>query len=163
MTAVVEELLRIKEFREDLASTELRKRRHRLEEALKVLEAKRAELDGYRRWRVRREDELFDEIQGRLVRVRDLEDLKTDIALLRDKERLLEQYLTDAEKARQSAKEAVEAAIEALNAAIRATRKFEEFVGLWREQARRERERFEELELEDTLTGAFNANREEVE
>ena len=139
----------MKVLREDRASEEQRRCRYALEEAAKLVERAKREREDYRVWRIKREIELFDEIEKQMVKLRDLEDLKTDIGLMRGRESVFEQKIADAEKERQAAQQATTAAEAALAAASRARKKFEELAELLDAEAKAYRERMEELELEE--------------
>jgi hypothetical protein len=149
MTAVVDEILNVKLFREDLAQTEVRRRRYALDEAARRVEERKREVLEYRAWRVTRESELYDTIENQLVHVRDLEDLKASIAFLRDQERVIEQKVLEAEKGRGEARAALDKAIEAQAQAVRQREKFEELMEVWRELEQFEADRKEEAEVED--------------
>jgi type III secretion protein O len=151
-SAIVDDLLEIKVFREDRASAEVTKCRVALEEAVMLVERRRQELLDYQAWRVRREDEMYDEIEQQLVHLQDLEDLKADIGLLRGREALFEQRIQDAENARGGARTALGAAEAAYAQAQRNRQKFEEVSALFEYEERLERERLEELELEEFTT-----------
>jgi type III secretion protein O len=149
---VVARIVDVKVLREDRAAEEVRRCRYTLEEAARQLERCKDDLVGYRTWRVRREGELYDGIEGRRVHLRDLEELKEDIGLLRGREHLFEQKVSDAETARLSAHDGLAAAEKVQMEAMRARQKFEELSDFLEAEARAYRERLEELELEEQFS-----------
>lgn len=151
-SAIVDDLLEIKVFREDRASAEVTKCRVALEEAVMLVERRKQELLDYQAWRVRRENQMWDEIEQKLVHLQDLDDLKADIGILRGKETLYEQRIQDADNARGTAKKALDAAEAAYVQAQRNRQKFEEVSAIFEYEERLERERLEELELEEFTT-----------
>jgi type III secretion protein O len=151
-SAIVDDLLDIKIFREERASGEVTKCRLALEEAVMLVERRKQELADYRVWRVRRENEMWDGIEQQLVHLQDLEDLKADIGLLRGRETVFEQRIQDAENARGEARTALDAAEAAYTQAQRNRQKFEEVSAIFEHEERLERERLEELELEEFTT-----------
>jgi type III secretion protein O len=152
MHEVIGRIVDVKEMREERAGDELRRCRLALEAAARRVEQSRRELVEYRDWRVRRENEMYDAIEQKLVRVRDLEDLKTDIGLLRGKEQVFQEKILQAEKARQEAHKAQTTAEKALELAVKARQKFEELADWLEAEARAYRERMEELELEEQFS-----------
>ncbi|HET6468612.1 MAG TPA: YscO family type III secretion system apparatus protein [Geminicoccaceae bacterium] len=152
MHDVIGRIVDVKEMREDRAGDELRRCRMALETAARRVEQSRRELADYQAWRVRRENEMFDAIEQKLVRLRELEDLKTDIGLLRGKEQVYHEKILEAEKARQDAHQAVGTAENALELAVKARQKFEELADWLDAEARAYRERVEELELEEQFS-----------
>lgn len=161
MDDIVGRIVDVKVLREDRAGEGLRRARYAVEEAARQVERRKQELDDYRIWRVARENELYDAIERQLVKLRDLEDLKTDIGLLRGREQLFEQRILEAEKARVAAHEAQVSAEKALELAIRARQKFEDLADLLEAEAKAYRERLEELELEEQFGAAIGADVEE--
>ena len=102
---------------------------------------------------MRREVELWDEIERRMVKLSDIEDLKTNIGLLRGREQVLAEKVVEAEKARNEANTALLAAMAALDAAAKARQKFEDLADWLEAEHRAHMERVEELELEEQFSG----------
>jgi type III secretion protein O len=158
---VIQRIVDVKERREDRAQEEVRRRRLALEDAARRLEQRRKELDDYKVWRVRREIELWDEIERRTVKLRDIEDLKLDIGLLRGREQVLAERVVEADKARSDANAALTEAVAVLEAATRNRQKFEDLADWLEAESRAYRERMEELELEELFSGARGGDAEE--
>lgn len=153
MHDVIQQIVDVKERREERAQEEVRRRRLALEDAARRVEQRRQELQDYRTWRVRREIELWDEIETRVVKLRDIEDLKTDIGLLRGREQVLAEKVVEADKARNDANIALTQAIGVLDAAARARQKFEDLADWLEAEHRAYLERIEEIELEEQFSG----------
>lgn len=154
MNDIVGRIVDVKELRVERAEEVVQAARLALEEAgRRVLERER-ELADYRVWRRRREEELFDELQTKLVSVREIEDVKVEIGLLRGRETLFEQRITDAKAERAKAHEALDAGTRAYEAAVKNLQKFEELADWLDAEAKAYRERMEELELEEQLAMA---------
>lgn len=153
MHDVIKQIVDVKESREERAQEEVRRRRLALEDAARRLEQRRGELEEYKLWRVRREVELWDEIERRMVKLSDIEDLKTNIGLLRGREQVMAEKVVEAEKARNEANTALVAAVSALDAAAKARQKFEDLADWLEAEHRAHMERVEELELEEQFSG----------
>ena len=153
MHDVIQQIVDVKERREERAQEEVRRRRLALEDAARRVEQRRQELQDYRTWRVRREVELWDEIETRVVKLRDIEDLKTDIGLLRGREQVLAEKVAEADKARNDANTALTQAVSVLDVAARARQKFEDLADWLEAEHRAYLERIEEIELEEQFSG----------
>lgn len=149
MRAMIAQLVEIKVHRETEAATGARRQRLILEEAARTVEERRDALERFRAWREEREDALFRDVCGRLVQVADLEELKRTIFLMREQERLLADQLREAEAEREAAAAALERARETLRQAQRVVRKYGELRSVLAEEALKDAERAEDLELED--------------
>jgi type III secretion protein O len=150
---VIQQIVDVKERREERAQEDVRRRRLALEDAARRVEQRRRELDEYKVWRVRREIELWDDIERRTVKLRDIEDLKTDIGLLRGREQVLTEKVVEADKARNDANTALIQAIGILDAAAKARQKFEDLADWLEAEHRAYLERVEEIELEEQFSG----------
>lgn len=143
------DLLRVRQWREDERAAELARRRAAVEEAEQQLARRQRELEEYGAWRVRREQQLYDEVLFREIEVRDLDDLKLNIRLLRENELTYRDRVKTAADELTSARQALEAARQAHLKASRDRGKIEEHRGWWEAVAAREAEAKQELELED--------------
>jgi hypothetical protein len=158
---VIQQIVDVKERREDRAQEEVRRRRLALEDAARRVERRRKALEDYRLWRRHREIELWDGIERRTVKLRDIEDLKTDIGLLRGREQVLEEHSAEADRVRNDANAALANAVSELEAATRNRQKFEDLADWLEAEARAHRERMEELELEELFAGGRSGDVEE--
>ena len=145
----LEDLLRVRKFREDERANELTRRRKAVEAAELLVEQKKQELKDYIVWRIRREQEMYDEIMRQQIAVRTLDDLKINIQILRDKELVYQQAIQDAEKALVTARQALADAHAGYQRAVKDSRKIEEHKGWWAQEEAKEAEAVVEKELED--------------
>ncbi|MBW7849358.1 MAG: YscO family type III secretion system apparatus protein [Rhodospirillales bacterium] len=148
MTVVIE-LLRIKEFRESQAETEVRRRRSRLAEVARKLQQMQSDLVDFQKWSQERELASFNDMRGRMVRLRDLERLRAQISEWRNHERNLEQGVEEAERQRRQAAQEMDTAVGLLHEAGRQKNKFTELVRIYSQELQQELERREELETEE--------------
>jgi type III secretion protein O len=158
---IVGRIVDVKELRVERAEEAVQAARLALEEAGRRVVERERELEEYRVWRRRKEEALFDELQTKLVSVREIEDVKVEIGLLRGRETLFEQKITDAKAERAKAHEALDASTRAYEAAVKNLQKFEELADWLDAEAKAYRERMEELELEEQLAMA-SVDREEA-
>jgi type III secretion protein O len=158
---VIQQIVDVKERREDRAQEDVRRRRLALEDAARRVEQRRKDLEDYKVWRVKRETELWDEIERRIVKLRDIEDLKTDIGLLRGREQVMVEQVVEAEKARSEANAALLEAVAVLEAAVKARQKFEDLADWLEAEHRAYRDRIEENELEEQFSGGRGGDVEE--
>lgn len=94
--SVYHELLEIKQFRETQAETEVRRHRALVAEANRSVEELEHKLEDFRQWADNHERSLFDDLCSRLVKLREIEELRHAVAELRNRERNLEQGVQDA-------------------------------------------------------------------
>ena len=145
----LEDLLRVRNFREDNAANELTRRRRAVEQAEQLVQQRKRELEEYIQWRINREEELYREVMQKPVQLKALDDLKQDIQLLREKEHLYEERIREAEKAVVQAKEALDQAQADYQAAVRDRQKIDEHKGIWAQETAKINEANQEKELED--------------
>src|SRR5690606_14716604 len=93
----LEDLLRVRRFREDERANELTRRRKAVAEAEEQLERRKQELRDYVDWRIRREKELYDEVLRQEIAVKQLDDLKLNIQILRENELAYQERIKQAE------------------------------------------------------------------
>ncbi|MGI9276198.1 MAG: type III secretion system stalk subunit SctO [Endozoicomonas sp.] len=141
--------MKIKNIREKSANDEVRRCKNRLEQAHQEVERKEQELREYIDWRCKEEQQLYDNIINTQVKQNDLDSLKHKIAVLREKDVLLEQAVEEAKQQIKVAEEELDKAREAHMKAIQAVEKFEEFTRVQDEEAKKEAERLEDLEMEE--------------
>lgn len=150
---VLRELLRIKEFREGQAETEVRRRRGRLDELVQALHRIERELEEFRLWSAEHERDLVADVCSRIVKLRELERLRARLAELRSREHGLEQEVDAAERQRRQATRELDEAMMRLRKAGRQKNKFTELARIYSEEMKRELELREELELEEFRSG----------
>jgi hypothetical protein len=149
---MLNELLRLKVYREDKAEMGLARCRLALAEVTKRTEQARDALTSYQRWSVEQELCLYGALYGHTVRLRDLNYLREDVVILRQKERALGESLAEVETERTQADTAVRDSRVVHDQATRAREKFVQLVKQQSEEIRLESERKEDIELEDLYT-----------
>ncbi len=146
---MLDQLLRLKVYREDKAEMGLARCRLVRAEVVRRADAARQSLVDYRQWSAEHERGLYGAMYGRLVRLRDLEHLREDVVTLRVEERALDETLTKVEAERVQADTAVHESRVAHEQATRTREKFVQLVRVEAEETRLESERKEDIELED--------------
>ncbi len=146
---MLDELLRLKVYREEKAEMGLARCRFALAEVTRRTDRARDTLTGYQRWSVERELGLYGALYGRLVRARDLEHLREDVVVLRSKERTLKESLEKVEVEHGQAEVAARESRAVHEQASRTREKFVQLVSVQSEEIRLETERREDIELEE--------------
>lgn len=118
-------------------------------EANRSVEELEHKLEDFRQWADNHERSLFDDLCSRLVKLREIEELRHAVAELRNRERNLEQGVQDARGKRDQAARALDDAVTVHTDASRQTNKFKELSRVYSEEARLEQERKEDLEMEE--------------
>ncbi|MEK0416850.1 MAG: hypothetical protein RI949_856 [Pseudomonadota bacterium] len=147
--AMIDQLLTIKSFRERQAETALHKTRVELADAHRIEEV--AEHDLHTFMRQAQEDEIrwFEELCSRVVKLRDIEEVQTDVAILRAEQAHKEQELEQAQARRAQAQSTFNQATQVMKEATTAREKFEELAQQHHAALGKEAERKEDLELEE--------------
>lgn len=143
------DLLRVRDLREGNARKEREKKKYALECICRSLEDKQSERMAFQRYRLQRETDLFTEIKGELVHPKDLEELKTAILLLREREQLILEEEIKLKGEQESAEQQVVLAQEELKRMSLEKKKIEEHQRIWLEEAAKGEERALEKESED--------------
>lgn len=86
MKYALQDLVRIRVWREEKAQREVTRRQFALDQALLLAARRRRELEDYTRWRLQTEDRQFREIQGRFVRPNDLDAVNLKVTLMAEEE-----------------------------------------------------------------------------
>jgi type III secretion protein O len=146
---MLNELLELKRYREDKAELAVARCRLALAEVTKRKEGAQEALVSYQRWSETHERDMYGAVYGRVVRPRDLENLRQDVVMLRVKERALNDDLTNVEAERAKADTGVRESRVAHERATRTREKFVQLVDVESEETRIEAERKEDVELED--------------
>lgn len=154
------ELLRIKRYREQLATQALRREQQRFDQQARIVQQARDEAQSFHDHRLSEEQRCFEAIRNQLVLVESIEDMNRYTAQLREREALLNQRVLDEEKQLQSARQALEAARERQATSVRECEKFEQFVAVQRAIEEREQIMREEQELEEIAGAAHQMRRE---
>lgn len=148
MSNIFAELLQLKIRREQGAERRLSLARLEARKAAdKVIELEN-KLKEYRVWMVEHQDQLFTDICQKTVKVREIEELRTRILMLRDEEQAIQTSIDDANKAHQQALEAVHLAEQRLSEATRQREKFEDLAESYDAELREALAYKEEMEME---------------
>lgn len=149
MPYILEDLLRVRKFREDAAAAEMTRCRKLVAEAEELVGQRKKELKEYVQWRLQREEEMYQEVMQKSIHLNDLEDLKTNIQILRDDELKYEERIITAEKQLGEARQRLEQARAAYRQAVKNREKLEEHKALWLEEEQKAAEAQAEKEAED--------------
>ena len=149
MKYALADLLRVRCFRKDQASTEVQKRQRALETAIAEVQSREKTLADYHLWRIDREQQMFAEIAATKVKVHDLDSYRENVSLLREKELQLHAEIDEARRAQKTAETDLETARGAYRKASQETQKIEEHKKIWLEAVAKEQERLQDLELEE--------------
>lgn len=152
---MLEELLKIKRIRERDAETAVHLAERKLAEAHEAVRAAKQAVSDHHEFRLKEEVRLFEEIRGEPVHVRDFDEMKQSVAMLRKTEADLEETVAEKTKAIAPAEEALQSAQEAYREAKVATMKFEELVDLERSEAERAALFREDAETEEVVEAVF--------
>ena len=161
MKYVLEDLLRVRRLREDTAASALARQRRRADEAERHVAQCKKELIEYVQWRIGREEAIYQEIMQQMIHRRDLDDLKSQIQVLRSNELPYKEKVLEAEKALAEVRKALEQAHAAHRLAMKKREKLDEHKKIWMEQAAKEEEYSAEKELEDFRTRQVDKTDEE--
>ena len=150
MPYALQPMLRIRVRREDRAATELVAARTAEREAERALEARKEELAEYERTKEERRDRVYDAVMGRPCSMDDLDKAREGVARIDEEGVLKADNVVRAEGVLHEKEEASAAAQSALNLAIKNRMKIEEHRSAWVEEERKEQDRREDFELEDS-------------
>jgi hypothetical protein len=149
MKYVLEDLLKVRDFRETSAGNEVKKKKGRLLHAERVVKAKEDEVSDYHSWRLEKEESMYEEVKNKQITLQDLDGLKFRVASLRENEAALENDLLEAERDRNLATEELEKAQSTYRLAVREKRKIEEHKKIWLGDMQKEEERAQDKEMEE--------------
>ncbi len=152
---VLKDLLRIKIFREEQAERAVAKARLALMEADDVLRKARQSLKDFEAESIQREKAMYAELCSRLVVLREIEDVRIDVDLMKEKAERLRQQVEEPQIVRQQAAERVEEARIAHRDAVRMREKFDELLRTVLEEREFELSRQEDLEMEESAASRF--------
>lgn len=150
---VLNDLLRIKVFREARAERELAKARHQLAEARRAFREAEETLASFLEDSNQREKAMFADLCARQVLLRDIEEVRLDIALMKEQADRLAEQVDAAQQALDEASAQAEQMRLAHRDAVRMREKFDELALEARRELEDELVRFEELEMEEAAAG----------
>ena len=157
---MLDELIKVKQLREDKAIAALNEAQTLLEQRASAEEAKRQEQADYSLWRTRRKQELYQDIEGKSVSLKELEQMREQIESYRDRDLQLQDELVEAGRERESAQQAMETARQVRLSAYREVAKYEQYNQTLVDEEQREQERREEVEVEDMNTGRSSVRKQ---
>ncbi|MGC8720802.1 MAG: type III secretion system stalk subunit SctO, partial [Thermodesulforhabdaceae bacterium] len=149
MHYALEDLLRIRRIREDRAEREVTSRRAAVDAATQFVARCQENLKAYRQWRLKEEDRLFNEIMERLVHLSDVEELRIQIADLRNEELVKEREVEEARKKLLEAQQRLQEARALHRKSVQARQKIEEHRKIWAVEAKRLEEQISDKEMEE--------------
>jgi type III secretion protein O len=147
---IIDGLLRIKRIREDSREAQMRQARQQLEQAAEAMR-RAAEAQQQRdRERNQREKAMYQDVCTRLVVVRELDDLRHEVAVVMKAAAEADaKAVVDAQEARANRRKALDEATGVWRLAAQATRKFEDLSAEQRREREKQVEWLAELELEE--------------
>ncbi|WP_418765021.1 type III secretion system stalk subunit SctO [Mailhella sp.] len=145
----LEALLTVRHYREESAKRLVRNAEIALREAEEAVKKKKQELEAYRVWWKEEEDRRYEAIMNVPMRLERLDAFKAGLARLAEEENQKERAVHQAEKETENRRLELEKAKEAAKTASKNTSKIQTHKDIWKEDAKKEAERQEDLELEE--------------
>ena len=149
---MIDELLFIKKFREHKAETEMQKSRAHLGVAVQAEQDAQQILTDHIAHATAKELRMFTELCTRIVKPRDINDVHSEIAMLKFQEQTHQQELQNRQEQHVKARQVFDVDIRKMREASTAREKFVELAQNFHTMAAREAERKEELELEEVAS-----------
>ncbi len=149
MSYALQDLVRVREHREEQASEAVARARRLLREAEAALVQAQTNLAEYAAWRIEEEQRMLDGLMRRVLRLGELNDTRQDIALLREREFDFIDKVKQAEAAVAKAEAHLDECRQRHAKAVRDLEKLVEHRAQWQHERTLEMERTEDLELED--------------
>ena len=145
----LESLLSVRHFREEGAKRTVRYAELAVREAEAFVQACREELETFRIWRHEEEERRYDAIMNKVMDMPKLDAFKAGLAQLAAMEAQKEEEIRKAEKKVLDAEEALRKARESARQALKNTAKIQTHKDIWQEEAKKDAEHREDLELEE--------------
>ena len=142
-------LLTVRRYREESAKRRVRNAEIAIREAEENVEKKRRELEEFRIWRKEEEDRRYEAIMNVPMSLEALDRFKAGLAGLAEEENNRALAVLEAQKEAERRRMDLEAAKKAAKTASKNTSKIEAHRDIWKEDAKKEEERREDLELEE--------------
>lgn len=149
MAYVLQNLLRIRQMREDRAANELTAARREVVSAQRVLEERRADLAAYEETKEARRSRIFDAIVGRAISMDDLDLVREGIARIDEEGVLKADNVVQAQSELKKRTEAAEKTRVAFVTASKNRMKITEHRVIWTQAECEALEHRQEAELED--------------
>jgi type III secretion protein O len=164
MSYLLQDLVRVREHREEQAGQAVVRARRALREAKDAAARAEKELHDYAAWRVQEERRKLDSLMRRPLKLGEISDVRQEIGLLREREFEFADRLTQAQAAVAQAETQLEAARQKHAVATRELEKLLEHRRLWQRERALDDEHAADLELEDfsgPRPSLFSAPRED--
>jgi type III secretion protein O len=145
----LESLLSVRHFREEEAKRTVRYAELAVREADEAVLARKKALDEFRVWRSEEEERRYDAIMNTVMSTQALDRFKAGLAALAAMEAEKEEDIRRAEKKAAEARTALDKAREAAKLALKNTAKIQTHKDIWAEEAKKDAEHREDLELEE--------------
>lgn len=147
----LQDLVFVREHREEKTSKAVTLARRKVLEAEQFLAARQKELEDYSKWRVAEEERLIQSIMRKPVKLGDITDMRLEISAMRERELDYIDQVRKAEGDLDRAKEELEQAKEAYKKATQELQKLVEHRVVWQQEQNLELERLADLEMEDFI------------
>jgi len=154
-----QELLQVKHVHQQNAASALQRERLNVEQHRDALQRAREQQKNFHRFRLEREQQLFDDIQGEAVKMQRIDQMKQRVAMLHEQEAELQQAILTAQRDLESAKEELAKAEEHYKEAVREEEKFRQFVATLDAEEQRAQDRRQENEVEEIVTSTYGRHR----
>jgi flagellar biosynthesis chaperone FliJ len=151
MATAFEQILEIKQRKEEQAQTEARAARLAAEQAARAVEERRREAEVFSRELLVRQARLYDELEGKICERGDIEGVREEVARMRGHEASLYEKIKEAEAARVKATEALEAARLAHLQTVKNVEKFVQLVSIEQAEVAAEEQAGEDKEMEEFI------------
>jgi type III secretion protein O len=145
----LQSLLNVRQFREETAKRDVTVARGQVKEAQEACERKEQEVQQFKTWRVEEEERRWQHLFKTPVKIEGIDRFKAGLAALANQELMKEQELETAKQNLVASQNKLENAKFAASNARKNTAKIEAHKEIWSEDAKKEAERAEDLELEE--------------
>ena len=146
---MIAQLLHIKSIRADRADNAVKQQEYRVKHSASLLKKAEQSATDYQHWRIEEEERRFAKAQQKTLLLRELEDLRQEIALLRGREAELQQQVVEAQKNLDNEREVLRQKKKNALAAHKTKEKFEELSQEETAELVRQQQYQEELEQEE--------------
>jgi len=151
MATAFEQILEIKQRKEEQAQTEARAARLAAEQAARAVEERRREAEAFSKELLVRQARLYDGLEGKVCERREVDDVREEIGQLRGHEASLYEKIKEAEVARAKAAEALDAARAAHLQTVKNVEKFVQLVTIEQAETAAEEQAGEDKEMEEFI------------
>lgn len=154
-----QDLLKIKQFREQRAARAVIHEQRRVEEKAKAQRQAQEQARRFSQFRAEEEIRLFERIKGQKVALRDIEQMNARVAGLREQQSQHDKAALEAGEALEQARLTLQQARSNHALAMREQEKFEQFIAIQQRAEERLQQRKEEQELEEVSEALYRPGR----